>query len=349
MEDDSVKNNHQIRVKASAQAVSLSRGVPVVRHLPLVVQDGPPTEVQLLRLPEASGRSCLCHKLFVSIDASSPQPKDKNLRLTACQSHVICLECAHNIGFNDQDVPGKHCPVCKVELQTPEDVKLKSLHINEGYKTTILSGLSPDTIMECASRAINFWSYQAIQESYYRDHLYTTLKDKYSSLNMSAERMSNEAKAHIEALEKKLAGQYHQAKCLHGPNNAKATIAENEMYRQKNDELTNAYREKHRRLQQVQQLYDKAKRIAELGQLQQAATDEVNQTVLESGQLASKAFGRSFQGRDLDSFPSIPRFGVAQNGHAGGSSLNQGAPQSAPAHGGESTRWSKPAVPSRGE
>jgi E3 ubiquitin-protein ligase CCNP1IP1 len=98
-----------------------------------------------------------------------------------------------------------------MELQTPEDVKLRSLHMNEAYKSTVLGGLSPETIMECAFRAIRFWSYQAIQESDYQDHMYTTLKDKYSSLNMSAERMSSEAKAHIEALEKKLSGQYHQA------------------------------------------------------------------------------------------------------------------------------------------
>ena len=85
---------------------------------------------------------------------------------------------------------------------------MTTLHPTEGYKSRVLSGLSPNVIMECAGRAINFWSYQATQESYYQDHLYTILKDKYSSLNMSAEKISSEANSQVEALQKKLSGQY---------------------------------------------------------------------------------------------------------------------------------------------
>lgn len=38
------------------------------------------------------------------------------------------------------------------------------LNPKEDYKTSVLSGLSPETIMECAGRALSFWSYQVTQD-----------------------------------------------------------------------------------------------------------------------------------------------------------------------------------------
>jgi E3 ubiquitin-protein ligase CCNP1IP1 len=40
------------------------------------------------------------------------------------------------------------------------------LNPTEDYKTSVLSGLDPNTIMECAGRALLFWSYQTNQEMY---------------------------------------------------------------------------------------------------------------------------------------------------------------------------------------
>ncbi|KUI55206.1 hypothetical protein VP1G_02536 [Cytospora mali] len=52
--------------------------------------------------------------------------------------------------------------------------------------------------------------------------------------------------------------------------------------RRKNDELTQAYKDKNRKLLQTQELYDKLKRKAMLGQIQDAATDAVD-TTLQGG------------------------------------------------------------------
>lgn len=47
-----------------------------------------------------------------------------------------------------------------------DDVVVAALNPSEDYKTSILSGLSPSIIMDCASRALAFYSYQASQEMY---------------------------------------------------------------------------------------------------------------------------------------------------------------------------------------
>jgi E3 ubiquitin-protein ligase CCNP1IP1 len=38
------------------------------------------------------------------------------------------------------------------------------LQPTEDYKTSVLSGLDPTTIMECAGRGLAFWAYQTTQE-----------------------------------------------------------------------------------------------------------------------------------------------------------------------------------------
>ena len=56
------------------------------------------------------------------------------------------------------------CPACETHLSNPEDAVVTQLHPTEDYKTSVLSGLSPTIIMECAARALSFYSYQTEQE-----------------------------------------------------------------------------------------------------------------------------------------------------------------------------------------
>lgn len=46
----------------------------------------------------------------------------------------------------------------------PDDVVVTNLNPTEDYKTSVLSGLNPNVIMECAGRALSFWAYQTTQE-----------------------------------------------------------------------------------------------------------------------------------------------------------------------------------------
>ncbi|KAI4165557.1 MAG: hypothetical protein LQ342_000970 [Letrouitia transgressa] len=63
------------------------------------------------------------------------------------------------------------CPACQTSLSNPDDAVSTQLNPTEDYKTSVLSGLSPSTIMECAGRGLAFWSYQATQEMSYVVHL----------------------------------------------------------------------------------------------------------------------------------------------------------------------------------
>lgn len=60
--------------------------------------------------------------------------------------------------------------------------------------------------------------------------------------------------------------------------------------RRKNDELVQAYKEKNRKLLQTQELYDKLKRKAMLGQMQDAAED-VAESVLHGSSSSGPQFG----------------------------------------------------------
>jgi hypothetical protein len=58
-------------------------------------------------------------------------------------------------------------------------VVIAGLNPSEDYKTSVLSGLCPAMIMECASRGLGFHSYQTSQEIIYQDHPAKGLTEKY--------------------------------------------------------------------------------------------------------------------------------------------------------------------------
>jgi len=51
-----------------------------------------------------------------------------------------------------------------VPLPNPDDAVIANLNPTEDYKTSVLSGLSPTVILECAGRGLSFWQYQMAQE-----------------------------------------------------------------------------------------------------------------------------------------------------------------------------------------
>ncbi|TQV93023.1 NEDD8-activating enzyme E1 regulatory subunit [Cordyceps javanica] len=145
-------------------------------------------------------------------------------------------------------------------LSSPDDAVISNLKPSEAYKTSVLSGLSPSIIMECAGRALSFWAYQTTQNIYYQQYLYKTLTEKYSALNSRLEQTVNEANAQIETLQRKISG----------------LTTENEDSRKKNEELSKAYKEKNRQLSQTQELHDKLRHTVEMGNIQRAATDAID-------------------------------------------------------------------------
>ncbi|VTT78431.1 unnamed protein product [Fusarium fujikuroi] len=182
--------------------------------------------------------------------------------VTTC-SHIFCMECAQRLGVNGQEADRRNtCPACHSQLTNPDDAVITNLNPSEDYKTSVLSGLSPNVIMECAGRALSFWAYQTTQDTYYQQYLYKTLTDKYSNLSVRLEKTVNDANSEIEGLHHKLS----------------SLAAEQDALRRKNDEISRAYKDKSRKVLQLQELYDKVKRKAELGQIQRAASDAVDST-----------------------------------------------------------------------
>ena len=79
-------------------------------------------------------------------------------------SHVFCNPCSEELGLTAPTGGNRICPACRTLLSQPDDAVSTSLRPTEDYKTSVLSGLSPSTIMECAGRGLAFWSYQSTQE-----------------------------------------------------------------------------------------------------------------------------------------------------------------------------------------
>ncbi|KAK6224749.1 E3 ubiquitin-protein ligase CCNB1IP1 [Colletotrichum tabaci] len=111
--------------------------------------------------------------------------------------------------------------------------------------------------MESAGRALSFWAYQSTQEIVYQRYLEKTLTEKLKSLNVKFEKTAGDADAEIEI----------------------ALSDDCDDVRRKHEELAHAYQDKCRKLTQVQELYDRVKRKAELGQMEAAAVDAVASTL----------------------------------------------------------------------
>lgn len=83
--------------------------------------------------------------------------------VTTC-SHIFCVKCAESLGLAGKEGNSRVCPACHTQLNNPDDAVVTQLNPTEDYKTSVLSGLSPTVIMECAGRGLAFHTYQTAQE-----------------------------------------------------------------------------------------------------------------------------------------------------------------------------------------
>lgn len=140
--------------------------------------------------------------------------------------HIFCLPCAETLGLSHPSADPRQCPACQTLLTNPDDAAMTILNPTEDYKTSVLSGLDPNTIMECAGRAMLFWTYQTTQEmfdrtlhlivmecrltesSLYQEFLGKTLTEKYATLNTQMDKIIHNANAEISTLQTRLQGSY---------------------------------------------------------------------------------------------------------------------------------------------
>ncbi|KAI1957968.1 hypothetical protein LOZ58_005443 [Ophidiomyces ophidiicola] len=182
--------------------------------------------------------------------------------VTTC-SHIFCLKCAENLGLARSTGRDRQCPACQTSLLNPDDVVSTVLNPTEDYKTSVLSGLDPNTVMECAGRALAFWTYQTAQEIFYQEYLGKNLTDKYSALNKQIDKVIHDANSEVSSLHQRIAdlklGQ--------------------EQLQKKNQELVELYRDKSKKHAQVTNLYSLLKSRAMRSQLQTAVSDTVANTL----------------------------------------------------------------------
>ncbi|KAF2632228.1 hypothetical protein BU25DRAFT_358985 [Macroventuria anomochaeta] len=147
--------------------------------------------------------------------------------------------------------------------RNPDDVVVAGLNPSEDYKTSVLSGLSPTIIMECASRSLAFHSYQTSQEIIYQEHLAKGLTEKYNVLSQQMDQLIRDANSQIKVLQDKVQAQ--QADQIDLEN--------------KNNELSEAYKEKARALGRTQKMYNSLKQQVMVSQVAVAAGDEAELTL----------------------------------------------------------------------
>ncbi|OJJ44955.1 hypothetical protein ASPZODRAFT_657237 [Penicilliopsis zonata CBS 506.65] len=186
----------------------------------------------------------------------------KEAVVTTC-SHIFCLQCAGNLGLSRPISNERRCPACQASLLNPADAISTILNPPEDYKTSVLSGLDPNTIIECASRALLFWSYQTTQEICYQEFLGKTLTEKYANLNQNMDKAVHDSSSEIASLNDKI-----------------SELQEAQGHLQKkNEELEDLYRHKSRKLTQVTNLYNILKTRTMRTDIQTAASDSVAQTL----------------------------------------------------------------------
>jgi xylose isomerase len=71
--------------------------------------------------------------------------------------------------------------------------------------------------MECASRGLGFYSYQASQEIIYQEHLAKSLTEKYATLSQQMDQLIHDANAQIKTLQDKIQRVYLTANRNTGP------------------------------------------------------------------------------------------------------------------------------------
>ncbi|TFY80277.1 hypothetical protein EWM64_g3732 [Hericium alpestre] len=127
-----------------------------------------------------------------------------------------------------------------------EDRQVCSLHPSNDYKTSVLSGLNPSTILEICSRAISFWQYQIHQEYSFQQAVLRNINDKNAQLQKQLDNVIREANGEISLLGNKITELEHDL----------------ELERRKVRDLQEGSREREKEYQKLKVQHDKIKRKA---------------------------------------------------------------------------------------
>ncbi|KAF2085165.1 hypothetical protein K490DRAFT_47297, partial [Saccharata proteae CBS 121410] len=209
--------------------------------------------------------------------------------VTTC-SHIFCVACSDGINASATNQGVRMCPACETQLANPDDAVLTQLSPTEDYKTSVLSGLSPSTIMECAGRGLAFYSYQATQEIIYQEFLAKSLTGKYTNLSTQMDKLVQDANTEITSLRDKLA----------------ALEVDHKNLQQRNHEIAEAFREKSKSQAQVQKMYQTLKTQVMASNVGVAASDDAEQ-IIQSATCKDHDVSQDWFGSNLIFLLGLPR------------------------------------------
>ncbi|XP_021349651.1 E3 ubiquitin-protein ligase CCNB1IP1-like isoform X2 [Mizuhopecten yessoensis] len=118
--------------------------------------------------------------------------------VTSC-SHIFCDEDGAK-EFNKSYT----CPACENTLSGKFDIIRIDLQPNEQYKSMVLAGQKPETIMEICTRALSFWTYQAHQERTYQEYVATKAKERAVQLEQYYEQIVSRTQTELTSLKTQL-------------------------------------------------------------------------------------------------------------------------------------------------
>ncbi|KAH9462827.1 hypothetical protein Pst134EA_014918 [Puccinia striiformis f. sp. tritici] len=129
--------------------------------------------------------------------------KENKAVITNC-SHILCLACANSSSSLVDYESHPICPVCNSPLLEPEDIVCTSLNPTSDYKSSVLSGLPPSTILDIASRALKFWDYQQSVEASFQKSVAKQAQEKAALLVQEKLNFKAQAKNEIKVLVRRL-------------------------------------------------------------------------------------------------------------------------------------------------
>lgn len=122
--------------------------------------------------------------------------------VTTC-SHAFCVEHGKR-EFKRTAENSLTCPACGAELRDKFDVIQADLKPNETFKSIVLAGMRPDTIMDIAMRAMSFWAYQVEQETLYQESVAKHAREKLQCMEEINTLNLQKLKAELETCKRKI-------------------------------------------------------------------------------------------------------------------------------------------------
>lgn len=122
--------------------------------------------------------------------------------VTTC-SHAFCIEHGKR-EFKRNAENSLTCPACSSELRDKFDVIQADLDPSDTFKSIVLAGMRPDTIMDVAMRAMSFWSYQVEQETLYQENLAKHTSEKLQCIEEINTLNLQKLKAELDTCKRKV-------------------------------------------------------------------------------------------------------------------------------------------------